>query len=453
MKINLLGVIVLMKRIIIRKLSGMQVFSMIWFGEFISIMGTAMTKFAMMIWAYEQAGKASTTAMLGFSAVVPYIILSPIAGAIVDKLNRRKILIFSDIGAGIVTIGIMILYVTGKLEVWHLFIAEALSGGFESFQIPAYQASITMLIPKDKFARASGMRSFAGWSSQIFAPILAGILILKIGVQGIMTIDIVTFVFAVGILLVVNIPQPKIEVESHEKKKVIEDISFALSYLKEKKGLLKLMIIFVAINLISTITYFAILPAMILARTGNDKLILSGVQSLLGAGGVVGSLIVSIWGCPNKKVLTILVSCGTSFLLGDTFLAIGKSYYFWYAAAFLSSFFLPFNMASQNSLWQSKVEPTVQGRIFSIKSMIELSTTPIGYLLGGFLADNIFEPLMKSGTILRNTFGNLVGVGSGSGMAVMFLFTGILGTIICLAGYFLKDVRNLEKDLQDFDEV
>ena len=438
-----------MKKLYMKNLTGMQVFTLVWFGQFVSIMGTSITKFALMIWAYEMVGKASTTALLGFSSLLPYVILSPIAGVIIDRFDRKKIMILSDLMAGIVTATILILFILGEIEVWHLFIAEAFMGASEAFQIPAYISSITLLIPKAKYSRASGMRSFSSYSAQIFAPIISGLLVVSIGITGILLIDIVTFFLSMFALVMVNIPNP--ENKEDKSMNMREDLKFGINYLIKRRGLFLLMLIFLAINFLAAMTYFGILPAMILARTDNNKMILASVQAALGLGGVIGSLIVSFIGTPRKKVFTMLMAAALSYLLGDIFLGIGTTEFVWYVAAFLSSFVLPFIMSSQNALWQSKVDPSIQGRVFSIKGMLQLGSMPLGYIVGGLLADYVFEPAMRSGGNLERIFGWLVGSGNGSGMALMFAINGVLGVIICVGGYFLKDVRFLEDNLPDYD--
>lgn len=439
-----------MKSLYIKGLSGMKVFTLIWFGQLLSIMGTAMSGFALMIWAYEQVGKASTVAFLGFSSILPYVLISPIAGVVVDRFEKKKIMILSDLGAGIVTLVILFLYNTASLQVWHLYLARAISGVFEAFQLPAFSTMITLLIPKDQYTRASGMRSFANWSSTVFAPIFAGALMLVIGIKGILIIDTITFLFAITTLLIVKITiSIDSEVTKEKFNNIWDDILFGIHYILKRKGLFWLMNIFVLINFLASATYYGILPAMVLARTNNNRMILASLQSALGIGGVVGSLFVSFRGVPRKKVLTIFIAAGASFLLGDIFLAIDTSVYIWYAAAFLSSFFIPFIMGAESAIWQSKVEPRVQGRVFSMKEMMKMGFMPLGYLFGGLLADYFFEPAMKIGGCMNETFSWIVGSGNGAGMALMFLINGILGFLLCVSSLLNKNVRNLEIDLPD----
>lgn len=438
-----------MENIKIKELTGMQVFTIVWFGQLISIIGTSMTRFGLMVWSYERIGKASTTAILGFFSILPYVVLSPIAGVIIDRFDRKKIMILSDFIAGLVSALILGLFITGNLQVWHLFITEAVLGAVECFQTPAYTASITLLIPKDKYSRASGMRSFSSYVSQVFAPILGGILVTVLGLQGILIIDIITFMISILTMLFVNIPNPEIKQEKQDN--MWSEFKFGIDYLIKRKGLFWLMMVFLVINFFAAMTYYGILPAMILARTHNNKMILAGVQSALGIGGVVGSLIVSFWKAPKKKVKTMFMSVALSYLLGDIFLGIGNAALIWYTAAFLSSLFLPFTMSSQNTLWQSKVEPNLQGRVFSMNGMLQLASMPLGYIAGGLLADYVFEPAMRSGGNLNSVLGWVFGSGAGSGMAVMFTINGVLGVLICIGGYFLRDVRYLEDNLPDYD--
>lgn len=435
-----------------KNINGMQKFKIIWLGQFVSIMGTSMTKFALMIWAYQQVGKASTLALMGFFSILPYVLLSPLAGSLVDRYDRKKIMIFADLGAGIVTALIFFFHMSSSLEIWHLYCAEALVGAFEAFQIPAYISSTTLLIPKEKYSQASGMRSFSSSFSKVFAPVFAGFLLTQIGIQGVMMIDIVTFCVAMGTLIIVQIPGLDRKQDGEEgENSVWEDVKFGVLYLFEKRGLLLLLLVFVVVNFLAALTYFGILPAMILARSGGNQMALATVQGMLGIGGLVSSLIISAWGVPDKKVLTILIATGLSFTLGDLLFAVGATPLTWGVAAFFASFCIPYIMGAENALWQSKVDPSVQGRVFSTKSMLQLVAMPAGYITGGFLADYVFEPSMANKGILSQMFGWIVGTETGAGMAVMFIFTGVLGLIICIVGFLVKDIRNLEINIPDHD--
>jgi MFS family permease len=390
--------------------------------------------------------------MFGFTALLPFVLLSPLAGMLVDRIDRKKVMIFADLGAGFGTIGIFILYSLNGLQIWHLYLAEAFAGACEAFQVPAYSSAITLLIPKDQYSRAHGMISLAHSTAQIAAPILAGILMPLIGIRGVMIIDIITLSFAVAALIVVKIPNPEFRRDqSQNQRRYGEEFWFGLKFLMKNKGLFWLMLIFQNMNFLSGLTYFGILPAMILARSANNQLILASVQAALGAGGIAGSIIVSIWGGPKRKVQTIMIAGACSFLIGDPLLALGTTGPVWIVAAFLSSFFIPFISAPCNVLWQTKVEPGIQGRVFSIRGMFQQASLMLGFLFGGYLADNIFEPALITNSAIKRSFEFLVGSGKGAGMALMFICTGILGAITCLSGYFIKEFRDLEETMPDYD--
>src|SRR5512139_3743434 len=193
--------------------TGMIGFTIVWVGQVISLLGTSMTGFATTIWAYEQTNAATALALMGFFFVGPMLLASPFAGALVDRSNRKVMMMVSDVASGFATILILILFTSGHLQIWHLFITSAFQGVFQSFQWPAYSAAISTMIPKEHYGRANGMISLAEAGSNIFAPILAGSLLRIIGFSGILLIDIATFVFAIGALLLVVIPQPKITEE------------------------------------------------------------------------------------------------------------------------------------------------------------------------------------------------------------------------------------------------
>jgi MFS family permease len=372
----------------------------------------------------------------------------------VDRLDRRLVMIAADVGAGLMTIAMLLLYVTGNLQIWHLYLAEALAGASEAFQIPAYTAATTMLVTPEQYIRTNGMRSLSDWAAKMFAPFCAGIVLRLVGIGGVMLVDVVTFMLAVAILLVVRIPPPPVTRDGLEARgSVRQEMVFGFRYILRRKGLLGLLLIFTGLNLFAALTYFSILPAMVLARSGGDEFSLASVQAMLGIGGVVGGLAVSIWGGPKRRIHAVLIGAALSFLLGDFLFAIGRSAPVWMVAGFVSSFFIPFIVSADRAIWQSKVAPDVQGRVFSAKATLQVATMPLGYLLAGPLADHLFEPAMAVGGSLSGVFGGLVGTGPGAGIGLMFVCTCIMGMTISVCGYFSRAVRRVEDDLPDSETI
>lgn len=428
---------------------GMRTFMMIWAGQFGSLLGTSMTRFALLIWIYQQTGAALTVALLGFFSFGAYVIASPLAGIWVDRLDRRKVMLYADLGAGLMTVALLLMYSSGQLETWHLYLAQAVTGALEAFQLPAYAASISTLLPKEHYTRANGLRSLAFYASEVLGPVLAGVLLVTVGLAGVMLVDVVTFLLAVGTLLLVRIPRPAPSGEGAEEAGGLARFTFGFRYILARPGLVGLLVVFFGIQLFGALTYFSILPAMVLARSGGDELALAAVQSVMGLAGVIGGIVMSIWGGFRRLIHNMLGMAALSFLLGDLLFALGRSTHVWVAAAFAAAVFIPFISGAYQALWQRKVAPDVQGRVFAARNIVQHITTPIGYISGGLLADYFFEPAMAAGGPLSGTFGWLVGTGPGAGMALMFVCTALLGCAISLVGYFSARIRNVEEELPD----
>lgn len=432
------------------QLSGMQKFSLIWFAQMLSQFGTATTRFSLMIWAYQQTGQATPLALLGFSSYILFILISPVAGVLVDRFDRRLVMIVGDLGAALMTTLLLILFTSGQLQIWHLYIAEALTGAFEAFQMPAYSAAISVLVPKEQYARVSGMRSFSDAAAQVIAPALAAQLLVFFGLGGVMLIDIGSFLIGIIPLLFISIPLIVHSVEKNAPRRNMRaDLATGVRYISERPGLLGLMGIYFGINLTASLTYFAILAPMVLARTGGDQVALGNVQAALGVGGIIGGILMSVWGGPKRRIHGIFLIGGLSFLTGDFMMAVGRTTPVWMFAILFSTIFVPIIVGSKQTIWQSKIPPELQGRVFAARNAIEQLAMPIGYLVAGPLADKLLEPAMFPGGPLAAIFGGLLGTGPGAGMAFMFLCTSIAGTIICLSGYLIRSVRQVEDDLPD----
>lgn len=435
-----------------KHLSGMFGFSLVWVGQLISLLGTNMTSFGLTIWAYEKTGSATALALVGFFFVTPMLIFSPIAGAIVDRSNRKLMMMISDLISGLATIFILVMYSTGSLQIWHLYITCFIQGAFQTFQWPAYSAAISTMLPKEQYGRANGMMGLADSASGVFAPLAAGALLGFIGLGGILTIDIITFVFAIGALLIVVVPQPKITEEGKKGQGSLwKESIYGFHYILERPGLLGLQLVFLLGNFFYSIPY-SILSPMILASTQNNELSLGSVNSAGAIGGVVGGLVMSAWGGPKRRVHGVLMGWVLSALAG-ILLGVGRNLPVWIVASFIGAFFGAIINASNQSIWQAKVAPDVQGRVFAIRRLIAWFVNPIAMLIAGPLADYVMEPAMKEGGALAGTLGWISGVGPGRGMALIFVFCMVLALITSGGAYFFRQVRLVETILPDHDTM
>lgn len=433
--------------------AGMTAFTIIWIGQVASLLGTAMSNFALTLWAYEITGKATPLALIGFFFLAPIVILGPLIGVLVDRGNRKLMMMFSDMAAAIVSVIVLILFLSGRLQIWHLYFTAIISGTAQGFQWPSYSAAISLMLPKKQYARANGMLELATNASQVFAPLLAGALIGPLGLSGILLIDLAAAVFAIAALAVVKIPQPeRSEAGRQGAGSFFKEAAFGFRYIFARPSLLGLQTVFMIGNFFTGMA-FAILAPMILARTGNDEWAFGVVQSAGAIGGVIGGVAMAAWGGPKRRVYGVLFGWALAGLLGEIVLGVGQVLPAWAVGSFLGAFFGPIINGSNQAIYQSKVAPDVQGRVFTARQFIAWLVLPPSQLLVGPLVDRVLEPAMQEGGALAPIFGNLVGVGPGAGMALIFILAGLAAALVGLGGYLFSPVRNAEDLLPDHDQA
>ncbi len=427
----------------------MATFLVIWLGQFISIVGSGLTGFGLSVWIFTQTGKATPMAITALAFNLPRILLSPIAGSVADRYNRKRIMIIADTAAVLVTAGLAVLIYNDMLQVWHIYASAAISSAFGSFQEPAYRASITMLVPKKDLTRAAGIQQIGGAMQSILVPVLAGALYGLIGFRGIILIDIITFFFAIGALLWVHIPMPEMftDTGSGGKHSMLKDAMFGWKYLQARPGLVTLLLYFAVINFFLSLSGVLGAPLVLSFGTPSD---MGLVQMAGGAAMLIGGLLIGTWGGPKSKRIWGVIF--TIFFSGFGLLMIGLRPLTWTIAIgqFVFLFFIPIAAALSQAVWQVKIPPDIQGRVFAMRAMLSYSVIPLANLIAGPLADRVFEPLMAEGGALANTFlGNLLGVGPGRGIAVIFIISAIFLWISSLVIFTYPRVRNLEDEIPD----
>ena len=434
--------------------TGMTGFTIVWAGQLISVLASSMTQFALTIWAYQETGSATSLGIISTAFVVPFLLLSPVAGVMVDRHNRKLMMMVSDLTAVLATAGILVLHATGNLQIWHLYIAAVVNGLGSTFQWPAYSAAISTMVPKENYSRANGMMSLVESGPAVLAPLLAGILLPIITLTGILITDVVTFFLAIFALTLVHIPQPEKTVEGQaESGGILKEAMYGFKYIFARRGLFGLLIFFVILNFIIGLSSSLFSP-FILERTNQDSAILGIVTSANAIGAVVGGLLISLWGGFKKRTNSIFIGEALTGLFLLLIFGLGRSLPIWIIATFIGGIFPIFTNGASQAIWQAKVAPDVQGRVFSARRMIAWSVGPITPILAGVLADYVTEPAMQTNTWLANTFGWMVGNTPGSGMALQFVLTGIAYIAVAVFTYlFVHHVRNLEAELPDHDQM
>ena len=425
---------------------GMRAFIIIWLGQLVSLVGSGLTGFALGLWVYQHTGSVTQFAFIGLFTVLPGIALSPLAGALVDRWDRRWVMILSDAGAGLCTLIMAFLFFTHRIEVWQIYLAAGASAAFGTFQWPAYSAATTLLVPKKHLGRANGMVQFGRAAAEILAPALAGVLVLAIQVQGVLLIDFATFILAVATLLLVRFPKPETSAAGQARKGSLwHQAAYGWRFIAARRGLLGLLVFFAVVNFLWGMVGAVIAP-MILGFASAD--VLGVIISVAGGGMLVGSLVMSAWGGPKRRIDGVL---RFEMLSGLCFLLIGLRPSAWPIAlgAFGAHLTIAVIYGSNQTIWQSKVPPDIQGRVFATQQMIAKSTTPLAYLIAGPLADTLFEPLLASDGPLAASVGGIIGVGPGRGIGLLFIMMGILKVVASLGGYSYPRIRLVEDELPD----
>ena len=415
-----------------------------WLTQTISQLGSSMTSFSLILWVYSNTGSAMSMSLMSFCTYLPYIIVSLVAGTYVDRHRKKTIMLSADMIAACNTVVILLLLMLGKLENYHIYILNIITGTMNAFQGPATSVAIGMIVPQGQYEKASGMNSFSSSILTVVTPMLATFIYGTLGLRGVIFMDLLSFVIAFAVLAgCIQIPET-IKSKSAVKQSLLEGSKEGWYYLKSHKGIRYLILSMTIVNLFSRLGYENILPALILTRSGGNEGALALVTGFIGIGGIVGGMMVTFIKFPKSRIRTIYFSTAFSFLVGDLLMGISRNAVMWCVSALATSVLIPFINAGINSILYKQIPCEKQGRVFAIRNALQHGSIPIGIILGGYLAEYVFEPFMQGGNGVVKVLEQIVGGGDGNGMAVMFLGTGILGALFSLLWYTHKDIRKLD---------
>ncbi len=424
----------------------MQTFLIICFGQLISLVGSGLTSFALGVWAYQTTGSVTQFALISLFIHLPNIIISPLVGAIVDRWDRRWAMILSDSVAGIGTLAIWMLLYFDSLEIWHIYVAVGFNSIFNAFQWPAYSATISLLVPKQHLARANGAVQISRATAKILSPALAGFLVAAIHLKGILIIDFSTFLVALITLLMVRFPQPnKTNKEPVKFSYLSREIFSGWNYINLRPGLRGLLTFFTVVYFTMGILEVLFWPLM-LNFSSSEQLGL--VLSIGGFGWLLGSLTMSAWGGPRRRISGIYLFVPLQGLL----LCLGvfkSSVALAGLAVFGFLFAYPIVISCNQTIWQTKVPPELQGRVFALQQMVEKSASIVAYIVTGPLVDHILEPLLANDGLLAGNVGQLIGTGPGRGSAFLLILMGIINMIATFVAYQNRQIRRVEVTVRE----
>lgn len=406
-------------------------FLLLWASQAVSELGTAMTEYALIVWVYGQKGSASSVALLTLCSFLPTILLRFAGGALADRWDKKRVMLTADLFAACGTLAVFILHGLGALRIWHLYLINVLLSLMNSVQAPAAFVATSLLVPEAHYARAGGLQGISGAAVSILAPALGSALLAFGGLNVVLACDLASFAVAFGTLwLFIQIP--KVEREGEEKTPFGESLREGLRFLRGHAAILRVTLFMTAVNFLAKIGGDGMLAPFVLARTGNDQRALGAVQSSVAVGLLVGSLIVTAMKPVKRKERFVYAACAVIFV-GDVAQGLSPRPWVWCAAAVSAYAVAAVMNANLTAFMREQVPLELQGRVFSASDTLKNGAIPLGLLLGGMLADDVFEPFMASDSPAQSLLSRVFGAGPGAGLAAMFFCVGVLGVLLGLS--------------------
>jgi MFS family permease len=422
-------------------------FLLVWWGQTASSFTMAMTRFALGVWAYQNSGSITQYSMVVGCIFLPGFLIAPWAGSVVDRHDRRRVIMAADCVFVATSLVLGLLAASGRLNLFDVYAAGAVTSICQAFRLPAYVASTTLLAPKSQLGRAAGMTNLANSLAQIAAPAFAGPLLDAIGLAGVVFCNALGFAGSALILTAVRFPLPEISNSNtlKEQCKGSGDFIVLLGHLRKRPALM-LLLVYCAVQSFVLMMALTLFTPMVLGA--HSQIELGRILSAGSVGALAGSLIVVAFGTPRRLVATMLfldIVCGVSVAASGVATQASSSSLALFTALFSGVIF----QASAQTLWQRKIPLGLQGRMFVLESALTAGMTPVAALVGGLLAERVFEPAFEIGGWAALQFGAVAGVGKGAGIKFMFVVAGATGAIFGMAAFVWKRFRRLEQEFPD----
>lgn len=408
-------------------------FTCFWLGQSLSEIGNRLTGFGLGIWVYQNTHAVAQFSLVLFFTTLPGVLLTPFVGVLVDRWNRQRIILISDIAAAIVTLALALLLAGDNLKIWHTYVCAFFTSVCGAFQMTAKGAALPMLVPHSQIGRANGLIQLSSATSLIAAPALAGLLMAYIHLDGLLWIDFGTYFVAFFTLVLIQIPQPDLTSQTSKVKHSIID-EFRYSWDKISSSMfLSLLLVFMMFHFfVNGMTNVLINPLIL---SFSSEATFGVIMSLGGVGMVVGSIAMSLWGGATKLITTLV---GFSALNGVALVIIGikPSTTLIGLGVFLSFLSIPIVMGINRTIWQTSIPATFHGRVLGKVGMVTGLAVTFGNLSASPLADNILEPMLSVDGVLANSLGRVIETGHGRGIGFLLILEGILILVVSASFYY-----------------
>lgn len=423
----------------------MSTFFIIVLGQLVSNLGSKLTDFGLAVWIFQETHSATQFAASILISALPRIVLGPAIGAFVDRFDRRKVMIISDTMLALRTGVILTVLFLGKLSVWQIYLVNAIGSVFETSHGLAWSASTTLLVPKRHLARVNGLTGMLNSGIGMLAPALAGILYVLIGMKGVATVDLATWAFAVGPLLFVAIPSPVVRSQEPTSWRLFPEIGEGWAYLRKVKGLFYLLLTYSAINFFG-ITTEVLRGPYVLSFNGPDRYGI--IESIVGIGTLVGGLLLTAFGNP-KQVIWIILGAEMIISLSGAVMGAIPNYAVLIFTILVYYGAVSFCDGTINALWQRKIPPALQGRVFALRDTVNMALMPLGILLFSPLAEFWMEPSMAPGGKWARSVGAILGTGGGRGIGFLFVLSGLVNALIVVIACTNRSIWSAETAIPD----
>ena len=434
----------------------MRTFTILCLSFLISSFGHGIAGFAVTLWVWEQTDSATALVLTGFFYKLPIVVASLFAGIVVDRANRKYLMMLSEVTSIIAALLVLTLYLAGHLAIWHLYAALLARGGFDQFASLAFRASIGLMVAPADYVRALSMTRATGSLAGIAVPATAGMLYPNLGLGGIIPISLAIVAFSVVILSLLKIPQPTQRDELTLDAQTLgwasrvtllwAEVTFGLRYIWRSAGLRSLVVITTVFWAVCALGG-AIFDPMILARSGGSAEVLGIIGTVWGVGGVGAAAWLSLWGGFRSNVRGMLVGSVGVGLAGIAF-GLGQGLSVWLPAGFLMAIAFPLLSGSERALLTAAAPVEVQGRIFAGRDLVNDLAEGAAMLLAGVLSDHLLEPAMQSPGPWSTLFAPIAGTGAGAGMALLYVGSAIAMLLVGIVGFSKPQLRLIEKTVK-----
>lgn len=427
-----------------RNIYDMRTFLVLWLTQAFSALGSAMTAYALVIWSYTQEGSALVTALLTVCSYTPYVLCSVFAGALSDRWDKKRTMLVCDTLSAAITVATLVLLKSGGLQIWHLYLLNAVNGLMNTVQQPASEVAVSQVLPRRFYQKVGGIRYISNSLNTILTPIITTAVMGLLGLDAVIIFDLFTFAVAfLSLLLFIRLPAQ--EKPEEKKDSLLRSVSEGLRYLRANPGIFHLILFLASVNLVASL-YNAAFPAMMLSREGAGEEAMGAVNAVIGIGTFAGSLLASALKKPKSRVKVIFGTMLFSLTSENLLLAFGRTLPVWCLAGFLGWILVPVMSTNLDAILRLNIPEEIQGRVYAARNSFQFFTIPLGYFLGGFAVDRIFEPLMAQqgqNSLLTLCFGS----GKGSGAAMFFAVLAMLGAAFCLAVRTNRHILALERNM------